>query len=110
MAARKKTVQRAKRAKAKRRTPRVTQSRAVAKVRAILQKKRRQGTPSARRSSLAREDHTPLSQHELDQGNAASREAEGREARAMAKRRIRNQRAQRGEPGARSREARNAEH
>lgn len=112
MAARKKSVQRPKRAKAKakRSAPRVTQARAVAKVRAILKKKRRQGTPSARRSSLAREDHSPLSQHVLDLGNAPSREAEGREGRELAKRRIRTQRAQRGQPGARSREARNAEH
>lgn len=97
MAARKKTVQRPKRArtqaKARRRAPRVTQARAVAKVRAILKKKRRQGTPSARRSTLAREDHAPLSQHALDQGNAALREADGRGARDMAKRRIRKVRA-----------------
>lgn len=110
MAARKKPVQRAKRAKAKRRAPRVTQARAVAKVKAILRRKRGQGTPSARRSSLAHEDLSPLTQHALDQGNGPSREAEGRQARELAKRRVRYERAQRGQPGARSREARNAEH
>jgi hypothetical protein len=110
MAARKKAARRTVRAKAKSRTSRVTPARASGKVRKILRAKRDQAVPSARRSALAPEDHSPLSQRELERASDPSREAAGRQARELAKRHARYERGQRGQPGARSREARDAEH
>lgn len=110
MAATKKTARRTVRGKAKSRQSRITPARASAKVRKILRTKRSQAVPSARRSTLASEDHSPLSQRDVSRASAGSREAEGRQARELAKRQARFQRAQRGQPGGRSREARNAEH